>query len=502
MVGAALLGIDLGTTAVKVGLFDVEAGECLVVAWREYEATAPQPGWAELPAETYWRATVEAVREACAKARQPEVLGLGLSSQGQTFVLLDEAQKPLRPAVVWLDTRAEAEAERLRQALDPVEYRINMGGVRLSVVDSASKLLWLREHEPEVWAKTRYVLLLPDYLGLLLTGERRLDVSGAASTGMVQSREMKWWPAALEAVGVREEWLSELGRAGERLGLLRPEAAAELGLPAGLPVALGAMDQLAGAVGVANLRPGIVSGTVGTALALVATVAEVDDPGKLGLLSGPHPAPGLWFLLSYAKTCAIVLTWLRSLSAPGADYAGLLAEAATVPAGAEGLVCLPHFSGTGTPAFRSDVRGALLGLKLGHTRGHLIRAVAEAAGWGARDALELMAQAGARPAEVRMLGGATRSDWWMQTLADILELPLVVPACGEAPVLGAALFAGVATGAFANLEEAAGRFYRVEREYEPRPEAAEYAAPYGAYRAAMERLYPGALECGHTPEGG
>lgn len=499
----ALLGLDLGTTAVKAGLFEVESGQAVGLAWREYRANSPHPGWAELPAETYWRAAVEAVREAQATAGRPPVLGLGLCSQGQTFLLLDAERRPLRPAVIWLDTRGQKQTERLNELLQGPDGHRHPGGVTLNVVNSAPKLLWLRENEPRVWAATRYVTLLPDYFVLRLTGERRLDVSNAASTGMLDGQHGRWWPEALEAVGTPREWLSDLGRPGDLAGYLQAAPAQELGLPVGLPVALGCNDQLSGAVGVANLQPGIASGTVGTALALIGTVVEPGEAGRLGLLSGPHAVPGLWFLLSYAKTCGIVLTWLRDLSAPGAAYEELLTEAAQVPPGADGLVCLPHFSGTATPAFRAEVRGAFLGLKLSHQRGHLVRAVAEAAGFGACDALELMSRAGTRPRELRMLGGATRSAWWMQLLADMLGLPLRVPACGEAPVLGAALFGGMSAGTFASLQEAAARFYRVQDEYGPcSKETTRYADHYLAYRSVMERLYPGALGSHLSPGGG
>ena len=498
---AALMGIDLGTTATKVGLFDAETGEAAAVARHEYRAASPAPGWAELEIETYWDATVAAARRALVEAGRPKVLGLGLSSQGQTFAPLDESDRPLRPAIVWLDTRAEAQAAQLRALLDPHEYARRTGLPFPSAIDSAPKMLWVRQNEPEVWRRTRRLMLLPDYIGLRVAGERRLDINNAASTGLVDQTALDWWPEALAAVGAPAQWMSPLGRPAETLGLLRAEAAEALGLPKGIPVALGSNDQLNGAVGVGNVRAGMASGTVGTALAIVSTVERIGPQAAGSLPWGPHPVRGLFFLLAYAKTSGILLAWLRDLVAPQAPYEALLAEAARVPPGSDGLVCLPHFSGTAPPTFRSDVRGGFVGLTLGHGRAHLVRAVAEAVGFAARDALSLTARAGRPATSLRMLGGATRSDFWMQMLADIVGLPLEVPACGEAAVLGAAVFAAVAAGRLASVAEGAQAFYRPGRGFVPREEAsAQYHDAYAAYRQAMERLYPGSSEAHDRPE--
>jgi len=490
-----LMGVDLGTTAVKVGLFDAATGRAAAVTRREYSIVSPAPGWLELPVETYWQATVAATREAIEEAGGPTVLGIGLSSQGQTFVPLDDRHQPLRPAIVWLDTRAQDQAEQLRRAFDPDEYRARTHHAFPSAIDSAPKMLWIRQHEPEVWARTRYLMLLPDYLGLRLTGERRVDVNNAGSTALVDQTTGDWWPEALAAVGIPAEWMSPIGRPAEPVGRLTPAAAEALGLSPGVPVALGSNDQLNGAVGVGNVKAGRASGTVGTAMAIIATVDEVAPTAHPGLLRGRHPVAGLFYLLSYAKTSGVVLTWLRDLLAPGAGYEELLAEAATAPVGADGLVCLPHFSGTATPTFRSDVAGGFVGLTLGHTRAHLVRAVAEAVCFCARDALALTAQATRPPDLLRMLGGATRSGFWMQMLADVVRLPLEIPACGEAPVLGGAIFAGVASGLFDSILQGSEAFYAAERTYLPdEGSAGRYDEVYAAYRDGMTRLYPGAVE--------
>ncbi|MFP4250854.1 MAG: xylulokinase, partial [Armatimonadota bacterium] len=495
---SALLGIDLGTTAVKSGVFDARTGEMLGVARAEYSPTSPHSGWMELAAEEYWRATVEAIREAHEAAGQPEVVGIGLSSQGQTFLPLDDDRKPLRPAIVWLDTRAEAEARRLNEMLDAEELRARRGATAINAVDSAPKILWLRENEPEVWARARHLVMLPDFTGERLTGELRLDVSNAGSTAMVDRTARRsgalgdWWPAALEAVGVPREMLSPLGSAGEPIGALTQEAAEALGLRAGATVALGCNDQLAGAVGAGNVQPGIASGTAGTAMAIVSTTDATERPLE-GVLHGAHAVPGLRYLLTYAKTSGVLLTWLRDLLG-AEDYEELLSAAREAPIGCDGLICLPHFSGTATPSFRSDVRGGFVGLTLAHGRPAVARAVVEAVCFCARDALALARRNGQPVKELRMLGGAAQSDWWMQTMADVTKTPLAVPACPDAAVLGAAIFGGVGAGLLSSIDEAAREFYRADRRFDPNTAVApDCDAAYAAYRDAMERAYPGAL---------
>ncbi len=483
------MGIDLGTTAVKVGLFDASSGETLAVERSEYTPASPRPGWVELDANVYWQATVGATRRAVAVAGEVQVIGVGLSSQGQTFVPLGAGYEPLRPAIVWLDTRAEDQAQWLRERVDAGEFRRRTGADEPNAVASASKMVWIRENEPEVWEQTRYMVMLPDWIGLLLTGERRLDVHNAGSTHLLDRATEAWWDEGLALAGIPREWLSPLGWPAEPVGWVSAEAAAELGIAAGAVVALGSNDQLNGAVGVGNVRPGIASGTVGTAMAIITTYempADGDAP--------PHPVRGLAYELFYAKCTGMILTWLRDLLAPGESYGELLAGAAGVPVGSEGLVCLPHFSGTGTPTFRSDVRGGFVGLTLRHGREHFVRAVAEAVCFAARDALLLTEREATAPAELRMLGGATASAMWMQMMADTVRLPLRVPKCGEAPVLGAAIFAGVAAGRFGSISEGSEAFYQPDQTFEPNEaRAAEYDTGYAAYRDAMQRLYPGAL---------
>lgn len=487
------LGIDLGTTAVKVGLFEAHCGRPVAVSSQEYTLSTPRPGWAELDPDTYWNSLVRGTRDVLAHLGDAQrVVAIGLSSQGQTFVMLDAQGRPLRPAIVWLDTRAGTELAELREALPPGEFYRRTGCALASVVDSAPKVLWVKRNEPDVFASARRVLVLPSYIAWRLTGNAVADPGDASSTGLWDRVARRWWPEALAAVGVDVGMLGEVLPSATVLGRLTSSASRELGLPAGVPVATGANDQTCGAVSMGNRKPGDLTGTVGTAMALLGTVAADADPLATGLPFTDHPLGAGLLLLAYTKTAAIVLTWYRDAFAPNESYETLIEEAATTPAGCEGLTCLPHLAGMATPSFDDSVRGGFLNVTLQHRRGHLMRAVLEAVCHGARDSIALMDSVGECWQSLTVSGGATRSAFWMQMLADSLGLPVRVPDCVEAACRGAALLALVAVG----VTEAAGWPSGVSNEaavYEPRAELrASYDESYRRYANTMNTLYPNA----------
>lgn len=489
---AALLGIDLGTTAVKLGLFAVADGRQLALAVREYPLQTPHDRWAELDAEVYWQAIVAGMAELRRQAPAAAVAAIGLSSQGQTFVVLDEADRPLRPAIVWLDTRGEAQCRRLLAELGADAYRRHTGTAFPQPISSAPKLMWLAEHEPATWRRIRHVAMLPEFIGHRLTGRYACDPCNLGSSGLLG--EDGWWDDALRVAGTPREWFGDVVPTGGLVGTLTPAAAAALGLPPGLPVGSGSNDQLTGAVGVANVRPGILSGAIGTAMALVATLPGAGGPAAPRLAAHAHAVPGLRFALTFAMTTGILLRWYRDKFGGGQSYDELLARAAIVPPGADGLTFLPHFSGIATPTFDATVKGGLTGLTLAHGPEHVVRALIEAVAFTVRDALELLGESYPTRWEVlRVLGGATRSPLWLQLIADVSGLPVERPACHEAAVFGAALAGGVAGGLLPDLVSAAERGYRVDRRWTPGPDRDRYAEPYRRYRQAMEQLYPGAL---------
>jgi len=292
----ALLGIDLGTTAVKVGLFSAEDGRMLGLSTQEYALASPHDGWAEMDAETYWRAVAAGVRDVRGQSPAYRVASIGLSSQGQTFVLLDKAGRPIRPAVVWLDLRAQAEADELLRKLGPEAWRTHTGYPFCQAISSAPKLMWLARREPESWRRTHHIAMLPEFIGYRLTGQCVCDPADMESTGFYG--DLGWWDEALKAAGVPKELLGGVKNSGERIGALTATAAKELSLEPGLPVGVGSNDQLTGAVGVGNVRPGLMSGAVGTAMAIVATLPAGAPSGR-NLPAGNHATPGLRYALTF-----------------------------------------------------------------------------------------------------------------------------------------------------------------------------------------------------------
>lgn len=495
---SSYLTFDIGTTSLKTALVSGE-GAVLAVHTEEYHLHTPRPGWAEMEPEAYWRAAVAGARVVLAAAEGDtgetpvppgKVAAIGFASQGQSFIPLDAAGRPLREAIVWVDGRSQEIATRWeREWLSREDYRRLSGYPWIPGEMTVFKLAWLAEHEPAAHRAARF-LFLPDYLIWRLTGAAATDYNLAQMSGMYDIRARDWEPRLLAAAGITPEQLPSVHAPGEVVGTLLPGPAAELGLPVGVPVCVGCNDQLAGAVGAGNVVPGLVTETTGTALAAIATTAEfVDDPR---LYCGRHAAPGLFYTMTFGATSAIVLKWLRDLCAPGEDYDEFLAGVAAVPPGCEGLTMLPHFCGTATPTYNAAARGVFAGLNLGHTRAHLARAVMEACACLLQEVLQPLQESGFEIAAVRSLGGAARSDLWLQMKADLLGRPVERPACADAANLGAAMLAATGVGQFRQVQEAAEAWYRPARTFEP--EGARYSVyreVYARYEELYRKLYGG-----------
>jgi sugar (pentulose or hexulose) kinase len=512
-----LLTFDIGTTALKVGLFDV-SGRVLAISTQEYELIAPRSGWAELPVERYWEACVAGTRECLQGHDGQQVRAIGFSSQGQTFVPLDEKFRPLRNAIVWLDVRAADQAERIKAHFGGREREAAIGVIPIA---SGPKMLWLRENEPEVFERTAYYMMPPDYITWRLTGQRVGDPCDLGSTAMMDRHTRRWWPPMLDFIGVREEQLPRIGVAGEPVGRLLPEAARELDLSPEAVCVVGANDQTAGMIGTGNVRPGVISATIGTALAIMATTdGYMEDPTGC-VMTGYHAVPGKGMVLSFTQTGAMALTWWRdgiegSAGASAASerrpvgrrYEELIEEAMQAPPGCDGLLMLPHLTGTACPDFNANARGAFVGLSLSHKRAHMIRAILEAVAYCLREHVERIREftssrsAGVPPARtgedacptpgafIRALGGGAKSDAWLQMMADVTAMPIERSACEHAASLGAAAMAAVGAGYFDSIEHAADAYFKAERRFEPEAELfGVYDETYRRFEALYQILY-------------
>jgi len=483
------LTFDIGTTSLKTALISGD-GRALAVHTEEYTFRAPRPDWAEMSPRAYWDAAVKGARAVMAQAGQPRVAAIGFSSQGQTFVPVDSSGSALHDAIVWTDNRAQEIADEWEARwLSREAYRRISGYPWLPAGLMVFKIAWLRDHAPEAHRAHKF-LCLPDYLVYLMTGETATDHVIAQFSGLYDIRAGRWEPGLLSEVGVAECQLPTVMPSGTVAGRLRPEAADQLGLNAGVRVCVGANDQLAGAVGAGNVRPGIASETTGTSLALIATTPHMLDDERI--VVGRHAAPDLFFGMTFANTSAIVLKWFRDLCGPGEDYDTFLADVESVPPGCDGLTVLPHFAGTILPTFDSTARGAISGLALGHTRAHIARAIMESCACVLWECIEPIAAHGMRVDTVRSLGGAARSDAWLQMKADLLGVPVERPACSDAASLGAAMLAATGLGQFASVREASDAWYRPSRMFEPvvsRRDA--YQEVLERYRSLCHKLYGG-----------
>jgi xylulokinase len=467
----ALVGLDVGTTGVKA-LAISSSGDVLARAEEEYPLSTPRPGWAEQDPDDWWRAA-----EAALGALQVEApAGIGLSGQMHGLVCLGEDGRPLRPAILWNDQRTAAECAEIEERVG-LERLISLTGNRALTGFTAPKLLWLRNNEPEVFERVAHVLLPKDYVRLRLTGERAIDVADASGTLLFDVAGRRWSEEVLAALDLPLGWLPR--------ALESPEVSGETS--GGVPVAAGAGDQAAGALGVGVTAPGplsVVLGTSGVVFAALPTFAA-DEEARVHVFC--HAVPGAWHAMGVMLSAAGSLRWFRDVFAPGESWDGLTTAAERWEPGSEGLVFLPYLSGERTPHADPDARGAFTGLSMRHDRGALVRAVLEGVAYGLRDSLELLRDLGVRPEVGRVSGGGARSDVWLSIVASVLDLPLERTAVEEGAAYGAALLAGVAGGTFPDVHEAAGACVRVRDRVEPQPAWREaYEAGYERFRS----LYP------------
>lgn len=484
-------GIDIGTSAIKAAVFD-ETGALKGLSVKEYQLLTPADGFVELPAHTYRTLAFEAMREAAkTSGTSPEqIIGISVSSQGQAFVALDKNDHPLRNVIVWLDTRATKEAELLAQSFTREQFARTTGVPTISAVSTLPKLLWLRTHEPEVLRRAHRFFLLEDYLIYLLSGERATDPVVAMSTAMYQIEKFAWWPEAFELVGIEMEKFPPIRRSADVAGKILPSVAQELGVSKDALICVGSLDQTAGAVGAGNVDAATVTETTGTALAVVVTTDRIIFDPKLRVITGPHPVPGKWWLLPYAQTAGMAFKWFRDALGNGASYEELAAQAATVSIGAEGLTALPHLTGKACPDFNAAARGAFVGIGLHHTRAHFARAMMECIAFSLQELLDVATELGAPLKRVRSMGGGARSDFWLQMKADLLGLPIEVPACEETACLGDAIFAMVGTGVWRSIEEASRAVVKIKKTFAPNPKNfAPYREAYLRFLECYRKLY-------------
>lgn len=482
-----LLGLDLGTGSAKAVLVD-EGGDVLGEGAAPYAVHSPRPGWAESFPEDWWGACTAAVRAAVG-GRGSGVRGIGLSGQMHGVVLSDAGGEPLRPAVLWADTRSVGELAAYRD-LDPETLRTLANPPAVGM--AGPSLLWLREGEPALYRAARWALQPKDWLRLRLTGEAAAEPSDASATLLYDLKADGWaWPV-VEALGLRAELLAPIIPSGAVAGMLSEGAALALGLPAGIPVATGAGDTPAAALGTGLSEEGLAQLTVGTGGQIVAPREGLrgDLTLRTHLFRTAYDGGGgRFYAMAAVQNAGLALEW--ALGVLGVSWEGAYREAFAVPPGAGGVVFLPYLTGERTPHFDPGARGAWVGLSLAHGRGHLLRAAFEGVAFALREGLEALEAAGVRAPELRLAGGGTAREPWRRLLADVLGRPLLTLPKGVASVAsarGGALLAGVATGVYETALHTLPLAPRPTQTVVPQDTQA-YERAYAEYRQGYPRLH-------------
>jgi xylulokinase len=491
--GGYLAGVDVGTTGARAAIFDL-AGGVLAVAYREYPATYPRPGWVEQDPELLVERTMEACRAAVtASGLNPrDIAAIGFSAQRSTTTAVDRCGRPLRPMFSWQDARTAAEVEQLRGLVDAEAYYAQ-SGLPLGTTWIITKLLWMRRHEPALCRQTfKFVQNQDLVLRAFGADEFLTDLCCVPFYGVWDVRGTRWNEALLERLELSPEMFGRPTPPGTQVGVLSASAAERSGFAQGTPLCLGAGDQNCSVVGMGAIRPGMATVTLGTAgLAILVTGQPV--PGFGGMMVTHHARPGTWEVEGLSNAAAAAFRWFRDvLAAPGADYEQLTALAGQAAPGSKGLLFLPYLATAATPRWNAEARASLVGLTFAHGRAEIARAVMEGVVLEIREIVERWHTAGLGVDCLRVGGGAARSVLWNQIQADVYGRPVETLQSSESTVLGAAMLAGLGAGVYASLDEGVGAMVRVAAQVEPNAERhSRYTEMYQAYVKAYEGLAAG-----------
>jgi xylulokinase len=488
---AFVIGIDASTTATKAVLID-ESGAVVAVGSTEYGFESPQPGWAEQDPGLWWDGAVASIRSVLASSGRSgdEIAAIGLTGQMHGAVLLDAADEVLRPAILWNDQRTAHACDEIREAVGP-ERLIEITGNDALTGFTAPKLVWVRDHEPDVWSRIAHVLLPKDYVRLRLTGDHAIDKADGAGTILFDLAARDWSPEVLAALRIDPAWLPPTFEGPAVTGVVSPAAASSTGLRPGTPVVAGGGDQAANAVGTGAVDEGVVALSLGTSgVTFAATRSPLIEPaGRVHAFC--HAVPGRWHLMSVMLSAAGSLRWFRDALAPGVEFGALVAEASGVSAGADGLLFLPYLTGERSPHPDPLARGAFVGLTVRHERRHLTRAVLEGVAFGLKDGLDLMTDAGVPvPAQIRASGGGTASALWRQILADVLGAEISTVRTTEGAAYGAGMLAAVGARWHRDVDEIAAAWVETTPVASPGPDAERYAELHAEYRNLYPALAP------------
>lgn len=492
-----ILGVDLGTSGTKTVLFD-ENGTVIASALEEYPLYQPQNGWSEQEPEDWWNACKNTVRRVLETGKVPacEISCLSISGQMHGLVLLDENGQVIRRAILWNDGRTQAQCDEIHARVGREQLIAICGNPALPGL-TAGKILWVKENEPENWARARHILLPKDYVRFRLTGIIKQEISDASGMNMLDLKTRQWSETILNALEIDAKLLPALCESTEIAGKVTESAAKETGLTAGMPVAGGAADNMCGAVGTGVVRPGEAFTTIGTSGVVYSHAGElrIEPEGRVHTFISA--VPGEYVNFGCALSAGLCLRWYRDTFCKAeSEYAELAGkdvyyyldkEAEKSPLGANRLLFMPYLMGERSPLMDNDARGAFIGISAIHTKRDFLRALMEGVMYMLRHNLDTMSEMSGRPGEMLLCGGGAKSPFWQQMASDIFRMPTRTLQTSEGPALGAAIIAGVACGLFKDIPSACDKLVRKSEPVQPDASKEEN---YEKYYNFFRTLYP------------
>jgi xylulokinase len=482
------LGLDVGTGGSRALLVDANGRVAYSHIEPHEDMWMAKPLWAEQDPEDWWRASQHAVQGVLKKAAADgsSIRGVGLSGQMHGLVLLDRSDEVIRPALIWCDQRSQPQVDEINATIGPENVLRAIANPVLTGF-TLPKLLWVRDHEPELFSRVRHILLPKDFLRFKLTGEFATDVSDASGTALFDVLHRAWSSEMIELLHLDRTTLPRVHESSEITGSVTEAVARTTGLKTGTPVVAGAGDQAAGAIGNGIVKPGAVSCTVGTSGVVFAYLKQpaYDPGGRVHTFC--HAIPNAWHVMGVTQGAGLSLQWYRNRFAQNCLYDELTADASLSPRGAHGLFWLPYLMGERTPHLDPNARAAWVGLTAKHQSSDLIRSILEGVCYSLKDCLEIIAGLGASASETRLSGGGAKSPLWHQLFADILNQRVTTLETQEGSAFGAALLATIGTGEYANAEEVCRAAVHEVGAKDPDPDAVGfYERHYRVYRS----LYP------------
>ena len=473
-----LLGLDIGTSSIKGGLFDAK-GTQISITLKEYELEKSSAGIVELDPEIYWQSVKSIIRKILkdTKIEPLQIASVGVTSQGETLICVDSDGRPLRKAIVWLDTRAKEEARVLSEFFGPKKLHEVTGQHEAIPGYTAVLIKWLSSHESEIFKKVAKFLLVEDFIISRLTGQYITDRALVPSTLLFNIRQNDWWDLMLNYLQISRNQLPKLLDSGTVVGKVTDS---ECGLSTETLVCSTPIDQVTGAIGSGNIHTGIITETTGTTLSICTCTDQIvyDPERRISVFA--HGIQGKYVLLPWAPVGGMLLRWFRDEFASNVSFEELSNMAGNIAPGSDGLIILPHFAGSG---------GLIHGITLSHGKAHLARAIMESIAFLLRDNLEALKQLGIDSSKVVSLGGGSRSECWLQIKADVLNCKITTLDCEETTCLGAAILAAIGAGIYSNIETAVANMVKFKKHFMPNPLNSEfYDVVFSKYRE-LDNIY-------------